>query len=264
MAQNIVIPNKDNKVVLTFGGIDLTVATDLSVVFGAETYTLLLNPTVVVVNSATELSLDLSGTSEVGRVFITVTYIDGASVNGTDITSQELGNLGQIIVAVGSQLVIEDGTVVANANSYASDAEMKAHANLRDLTVPATQPERESLLIIAMDYLASQEAKMQGSRTDTTQLLSYPRTGVDIYGASLGYNSIPIQLKNAQIEAAIAANSQSLLVNTSSKNIASEKVDVLEVSYFSGGAWESVRLDTVDAQLKPLLKNGGSNRLIRI
>ena len=63
MAQNLVIPNKDNKVVFVFGGIDLTIATDILVDFGAETYTKLLNPTVVVVESATELSIDLSGTA---------------------------------------------------------------------------------------------------------------------------------------------------------------------------------------------------------
>ena len=128
MAKNLVIPNKDNKVLLTFSGVDLTVATDIQVSFGTESYTLLLNADVVAVNSATELQLDLSGTSEVGQHFITVTYIDGSSINGTDITSQELGNLDQIIVAIGSQLIIEDGSIVTGANSFVTDEELKDYA----------------------------------------------------------------------------------------------------------------------------------------
>ena len=263
MAQNIVIPNKDNKVVLTFAGVDLTLATDLSVVFGAETRTLLLNPAEVVVNSATELSLDLSGTSEVGRIFVTVTYIDGASVNGTNITAQELGNLGQIIVAVGSQLIIEDGTIIANANSVASDAEMKSYASLRGLTVPSTQPEREALLILAMDYLRSIEHRMKGTRTDTAQTTPQPRQNVYLFGETVDQNTIPVEYKNAQIEAAIAANGQALLNNSSQQGIKKEKVDVLEVEYTDGGYWAVARLERVDSALNPLMMAGGLGRVGR-
>ena len=117
MSQNLVIPNKDNKVVFVFTGIDLTQATNIVVDFGAETYSTTNDPTLVVVDSTTELSLNLSATAEVGKVFATVTYFDGASVNGTDITSQSLGNSEKIVVAIGTQLIIEDGSVVANANS---------------------------------------------------------------------------------------------------------------------------------------------------
>ena len=106
MSQNLVIANKDNRVVFVFGGIDLTLATDIKVQFGAELYTLLLDPAIVFVDSATELSLNLSATLEVGKVFATVTYFDGASVNGTDITSRELANSDQIVVAIGTQLII--------------------------------------------------------------------------------------------------------------------------------------------------------------
>ena len=258
MAQSIVIPNKDNKVVLTFSGVDLTVATDIEVQFGAEPYSLVNDPTIVIVDSATQLSLDLSATSEVGRIFVTVTYVDGSSTNGTDITSQELGNLDQIIIAVGTQLIIEDGTIVANANSIATDAEMKTYASLRGLTVPATQPERESLLILAMDYLRSIENRMRGTRTDVDQALPEPRTNVCLYGQTIDANTIPIEYKNAQIEAAIAANTVSLLTNEASTNVKKERLATLETEFFEGGGWAIARLDRVDAALNPLLTSGGS------
>lgn len=264
MSQNLVIANKDNLVVYVFSGIDLTLATDIQVKFGAESYSLLSDPLIVIVTSATELSLNLSATAEVGRVFSTVTYFDGASVLGTDITSQELGNSSQIIVAIGTQLIIEDGTIVANANSIASDAEMKSYASLRGLVVPSTQPEREALLILAMDYLLTIENSMMGTRTDPTQALPEPRQDVYLYGELIGLNTIPVQYKNAQIEAAIAANDQSLLINSNSQNLASFSVDgVYSESYFEGANWESIRTDRIDAAIAPLLSPGGFGRPVR-
>lgn len=255
MSQNLIIPSKDNRVVMTFAGINLTLNTDIGVKFGAETYTLSGDPTIVFVVSATELSLDLSATSEVGKIFVEVTYFDGSSVNGTDITSQELGNLGQIIVAIGTQLIIEDGTGVANANSYATDAELKAYANLRGKSVPATQPEREALLVLAMDYIESMRDSYKGEKTDYTQSLQWPRAGVTVDGYVIDYNSIPAEIKNAQIEAAILSNTVELFQTGLVNNVTREKVDVIEVNYSQNGKWGFVRTETVDALLAALLKH---------
>ena len=259
MSQNLIIPNKDNRVVMTFAGIDLTLNTEISVKFGATTYTLTGNPTVVFVVSATELSLDLSATTEVGRVFVEVTYFDGGSTNGTDITSRELGNLSQIIVAVGTQLIIEDGTGVANANSYVTDAEYKAYANLRGKAVAATQPERETFLILAMDYIESHRKQFQGTKTDYTQSLQWPRVAVEIDDYSVASDSIPQELKSAQMEAALISESTALMKTGDTSNLASFSVDgVYSESYHQGGSWETVRTDTVDVLLEVLLNNTGS------
>lgn len=265
MSQNLVIANKDNLVVYVFGGIDLTVATDIQVQFGAESYSLLLDPLIVIVTSATELSLNLSATAEVGKVFSTVTYFDGASTLGTDITSRELGNSDQIVVAIGTQLIIEDGSVVIDANSLASDEEFKAYANLRCLSVPSTQPERESLLVLAMDYIFSVEDELQGSRTDPdNQELPMPRIGMRARNRNIPSNVIPKDWKKAQLELALQAAQTELLVNASVQNIASERVDVLETSYFSGGSWASVQTGRAGAYLDPYKRSGGGVRLVRI
>ena len=263
MSQNLVIPNKDNKVVFVFGGIDLTLATDILVQFGAESYSLLLDPLIVSVDSATELSLDLSATAEVGKVFATVTYKDGSSVNGTDITSQELGNSGKIVVAIGSQLIIEDGTIVASANSFVTDAEFKRYASIRNFDVPATQPDREALLILAMDYLQGKELNMKGTRVSATQELMYPRYGVCTHNFTVASTDIPSALKNAQMELAAQANESELLISGTVQNLASFSVDgVYSESYFSGGNWSQVRTDRADVYLDPLLTNNGSKNLM--
>ena len=266
MAQNLVIASKDNKVVFVFGGIDLTLATNIVVNFGSETYSVINDPLIVVVSSATELSLNLSATAEVGKIFATVTYFDGASVNGTDITSQELGNSDKIVVAIGTQLVIEDGSVVVGANSFATDAEFKTYANLRNFDVPATQPDREALLVLAMDYLFSKENSLKGCRVSATQELMYPRSGVCANGFNIAADAIPSSLKNAQMELAAQANSSELLISGTTENLASFSVDgVYSESYFSGGNWTQVRTDRADAYLDSLsTNNGSSNMMVRV
>ena len=262
MSQNIVIPNKDNKVTMVFTGVDLTEATNVVIGFGAETYNL-AQPQVTVTDAQT-LTLDLSGTSEVGRIFPVVTYFDGFSVNGTDITSRELNNLSQIIVAIGSQLIIEDGSAVAGANSFSSDADLKAFASLRGLSVPATQPDREALLIKAVDYIRMLEPLMQGERASAQQSLPFPRVDVYAYGYFVPSDSIPQSLKDAQCQAAIDSQTIDLLPAQNVSNVQSEKVGQLSRSYFNGGSYQGVQLKSVDAFLNPLLRNSGSLGVIRL
>ncbi len=260
--QNLVIANKDNLVVYVFTEIDLQLATDIKVEFGSESYSLLTTPDVVNVTSATELSLNLSSTGEVGKVFSTVTYFDADSVLGTDITSRELGNNEQIVVAIGTQLIIEDGSIVPDANSFVTDDEFKKYANIRGMEVPATQPDREALLILAMDYLFSVEPKMQGCRVSIEQELPYPRQGVCANCFVVPSDSIPKPIKKAQMELALQANTSELLVSQSVQNVAKEKLGELEVEYFDGGSWSEVRTDRADAYLKPLYSNGGNNNIM--
>ena len=161
-------------------------------------------------------------------------------------------------------LVIEDGTVVAGANSYITDQEFVDYANARGYEIPAAEADREPLIIKAADYILSQESKMQGVRTDpVNQTMSYPRSGAYLYCTLIASDAIPQTLKNAQCEAAFAVSSTDLLITKSSGNIASEAVGDLSVSYHSGGSFEQVRTDTIDVHLDPLLKQGGANVMTR-
>ncbi len=259
MSQNLVFPNKDNLVKMTFN-VDLSLATNIVIQFGAETYQ--LSDATVTVTDTYGLNLDLSATSEVGQHYVTVTYFDGGSTNGTDITSRELNNLSQIIVAIGTQLIIEDGSQVDNANSFASDEEYKAYASLRGLAIAVTQPERESNLIAGMDYLKASECNMQGVRASSTQALLYPRKGVMMYGYDLATNAIPDELKFAQMEAAAYSTSNTLLHNTAStSNIKSKQIDTMKTEYFEGTTSTKITLQRVNAHLSVLLSS--SSGLVR-
>ena len=160
-------------------------------------------------------------------------------------------------------LIVEDGSQVAGANSFTTDAELTAYALARGVTLPATEAERDVLQIKAVDYLFSKESQMQGSRIAKTQALMYPRNGVSVHGFSIDSDEIPEQLKSAQLEAAIALSTQEILVNSSSSNITKEKVDVIEVEYSDGGKYDSIRLDKVDTYLKPLLTTSSFSQVMR-
>ena len=157
-------------------------------------------------------------------------------------------------------LIIEDGSIVTSANSYVTDAEYISYAALRNKTIGTASTNREHELILAMDYLYSQNYK--GVRADPeNQEQPFPRQGLTRYGLAYASDSIPKEIKNAQMEAAIASNSQELSINSANNNIASAKLDVMETSYFDGGTKTRIRLDRVQVYLSELLSS--SNKLVR-
>lgn len=261
MSQRYVIPGADNKVRFVFAGVDLTASTDLKITFGAEVYTKLLDPTVVFVESATTLALDLNATSEVGRIFATIKYFDGGTTLGEDITSRELGNSEQIIVVTGSQLIIEDGSVVANANSWATDDEYKQFAQLKGKSVPATQPDREAQLINAYEFMGfNYEDKMQGYRvTPQTQTGLFPRSDVFAYGVLVGNTDIPQDIKNAQMLTALAIQEG---VDTNATKAGADLASFTVVGAYSETYQPGSRAPTiaempaVSNTLKPYTKSG--------
>jgi len=163
-------------------------------------------------------------------------------------------------------LIIETGAGIPNSNTFISDAEYVAYAAARGLTIGADAPAREIELILAVDYLTSIESRFKGTRVESDQSLLYPRLNVIIFGDLFDQDSIPIQLKNSQAEAASAANGQSLLTNETNLNVQSQEVDVIKRSFFEGGSWSVARLDRVNAAVRELLIGGGSgfSRVARV
>ena len=160
-------------------------------------------------------------------------------------------------------LIIEDGTGnVPGANSYVTDLEYTTYATARGLTVGVDAPTREKELILAMDFLESMRSSFQGTKTLQVNPLQYPRSGVFIDGFSIDNDFIPVELKNSQIESAAYASANELISNTASQNVASETVDVISISYFSGGKTGSGALDRINVWLKPLLKLNSNGRIL--
>lgn len=98
MAQDIIIKGRDNPVVINFSGVDLQLFTDISVNFGADERTLLLNPSSIIVSSQTELELNFQDTLEVASNTWCITGFDAVNTNGVELSSKSLNPLRSRVI----------------------------------------------------------------------------------------------------------------------------------------------------------------------
>lgn len=113
-------------------------------------------------------------------------------------------------------LIVEDGTGLSTANSYATVSEADAYFSDSlhgdDWLAIEDQDRKQNALIRATAVLDSEVHRVgawYGSKVASTQALSYPRTGVfTADGDAVGSTSVPTGIKQAVIEIArlIATN----------------------------------------------------------
>ncbi len=117
------------------------------------------------------------------------------------------------------ELTPEDGSIVANANTYASVAMLRQYAVQRAVTLPSDDGVCGPFLMLAMDYVESKIDRWQGTTvtaaaqyqarysgidpsTILQQALTWPRHRVMVDGTWLPYTSIPQRLIDAQCQLA--------------------------------------------------------------
>lgn len=130
-------------------------------------------------------------------------------------------------------LIVEDGSIVAGANSYASVADADAYFADRANAAWAalTTPQKQAALIQAGDYLeATYATAWKGDRVSADQPMSWPRVGVIAYGYELPADGVPETLQRANIELAVRASSGPL-AKDEGQRVKRRKVDVLETEY---------------------------------
>lgn len=162
-------------------------------------------------------------------------------------------------------LVIETGTGTdANANSYATRAELIAYAALRGVSI-ADEDASDVFAIKAMDYIEVQDFK--GEQTQPgVQPCAFPRTGVAVGLVAIADNEIPLALKNAQCEAALLiSQGVELLSNLTAgeQSIKRDKTGPLETEYFAPPSY-SAQTPRLDALLRPLLNVGFGLTAVRV
>jgi hypothetical protein len=131
-------------------------------------------------------------------------------------------------------LIIEDGSIVANADSYVTTAEITAYANKRGFTVPTSESDLEMIAILAIDYMQSK--KYIGNLVESDQALAFPRREIE----DLADDVIPQAIKNAQIELAIAAHTNDLLMSEPTATVQSESTGTTSTTYLGGLTTEFV------------------------
>jgi GH43 family beta-xylosidase len=156
-------------------------------------------------------------------------------------------------------LIVEDGSIVTGAESYATVAEATAYHAARNNTAwaaLATDALREAALRKATEYMVSTyRARWQGTRKTEDQALCWPRYDVVIEGYLVDDASVPETIKRACAELALRASAADLNPDLT-QGVAREKVGQIEVEYDKASP-QFTRYRAIDALLSPYLKAGG-------
>ena len=161
-------------------------------------------------------------------------------------------------------LIVEDGTGVAGANTYASITTVDAYHLARGNTSwTGTDAAKESAILRAMGYiegLAWQGEPLNGPvGASGYQPLQWPRYGVAPGGLSWPAGEIHPGVINALCEAALVELSMSGALAPELERgglVVSEKVDVIE-TVFASGAPAGTVYRAVSQHLRGLLRGGG-------
>lgn len=121
-------------------------------------------------------------------------------------------------------LIIESGNGDSNSESYIDVSFANAYFLKRGNTEWDLITNKESKIVLAMDYIENNYTYL-GTKLVSTQSLSFPR----LINGEIVY---PVALKNAVCELALKSNDEDLLQDIS-KSVISEKVGELEVKYDS-------------------------------
>lgn len=167
-------------------------------------------------------------------------------------------------------LILEDGTGVANANTYVGVADVRDYATDRGIVLPVSDDDVVVAMIRATDYL--QSLRYVGHPMfPGVQKLSWPRIDWWAYWSTSG---LPQQIKDAQCELVIAQfQGIALLASQGGRGVGwlptgvtavdsrvtiREKVDVIDVQYSDALAQQTSStpvIPTVDALLEDLVVN---------
>ncbi len=166
-------------------------------------------------------------------------------------------------------LIVEDGSVVADADSFVSLVDARARAELIGLTLPVDDTECEVALRKGGIYVNGQDSTLTGSRVSGEQTMCYPRTGATRYTFDLAITSIPTEAIDAQLSAAASIGAGTVVHKVSDgREVQSvEVVGAVKKSYFQSSASATNELSESISYLNPLSKsfeNGSSGVLFDV
>jgi len=166
-------------------------------------------------------------------------------------------------------LVVETGNIVPGADSYLSLSDARALAAKYGYVLPADDTEAEAALRNGAMYVGLQEPAMCGRRVSAAQSLSFPRTGISLYGFPVANSVIPDQVKLAQLIAGVEYGSGADVRASSDGRVTTmERVEgAVTVQYANNGnTGATITITAAMDALRPLLcgaNNGFSFNVYR-
>lgn len=160
-------------------------------------------------------------------------------------------------------LVVENGSIIAGANTYVTIDEYIAYAASLGITVEDNDASKVQLIAAAI-YIDSKESQLYGDMVEKTQPLSYPRNNLtDLQNFTWGNDEIPTLVKKCQMSLALDINAGEDLYNLSqsgSVGVKRERVEgAVEVEYAIADSMRIARNSRSSSLLAALMKNGGTS-----
>mgnify|MGYP001037212149 CR=1 FL=1 len=132
--------------------------------------------------------------------------------------------------------------------AYGTTQGLTDYAAERGITLTGTAP---TLLALAHDYIEAQSYKGTAVSADAR----WPRTGVYLDGFLLASDSVPVQIVNAEYEAALAVDAGNDPAGALTSGVKREKAGPVEIEYTDGGVSATVNR-RLDALMRPFLAGG--------
>ena len=163
-------------------------------------------------------------------------------------------------------LVTETGTGSNTSESFCSVADALAYFTARGNTVwlALTTAQQEVALRKSTDYMeAVYSQRWAGTRTTSTQALSWPRYNVFVNGYVTSSSAVPKMVISACAELALRASAGELLSDSTQQKTRT-KVDVIEVEYDKYSP-ASTQYLAITAMLQPYfdLSSGLERKVVR-
>lgn len=169
-------------------------------------------------------------------------------------------------------VVVEDGSGVADATSYVSEADAAAYFQRRGVEawLDADPEEQEAALVRATAGLDTlYRGRWQGQKMHATQALAWPRSErlgedlplTDMDGVPVPTDMVPLAVRNAACEVALIELSERFVGEPIRRSdmIKRKKTDVLETEWFEGAERLAggAKYPHIDQMLAGLVVGGG-------
>lgn len=162
---------------------------------------------------------------------------------------------------------VEDGTGLAAANAYISEADADAYWADRGIPTEwaaAASGDKEKAIVTATSYIDAHYQWLVGTIGSTTQALAWPRdNATDRHGRTLASDAVPAVVEAAACELAQKVLEGDTLAVDVEDRVAREKVGPIETEYAGGGGTGQPRYSYVDQLLSGLVSSSVEAVVIR-
>lgn len=172
-------------------------------------------------------------------------------------------------------LIVEDGSVVPNAESYVSVDEADSYHDSRGTVSWSTMTvtEKERALRRATDFMKGRyRSRWKGGRVHPFQALDWPRQGVvtddmgsampPYYAFIVDYRIVPLEVKQVCAELALRAAAGPLIEDRTQK-LKEETIGPIKTIY-DQNATDMIQYTQVDEMIKIYLGRGGNGAIYKL